>query len=74
MTAESDPAALDWAALGVDVVIESTGRFRSRDQAALHLNAGARKVLISAPGKQVDVTVVLGVNDGDDDLLQHDAS
>ncbi len=72
VTAEKDPAALDWAALGVDVVIESTGRFRSRDQAALHLKAGARKVLISAPGKEVDVTVVLGVNEGDYDPLEHD--
>jgi glyceraldehyde 3-phosphate dehydrogenase len=72
VTAEKDPAALDWAALGVDVVIESTGRFRTRDQAALHLKAGARKVLISAPGKEVDVTVVLGVNEGDYDPLQHD--
>ena len=72
VTAEKDPAALDWAALGVDVVIESTGRFRTRDQAALHLKAGARKVLISAPGKEVDVTLVLGVNERDYDPLQHD--
>ncbi|MGZ4596779.1 MAG: type I glyceraldehyde-3-phosphate dehydrogenase [Actinomycetes bacterium] len=70
--AESDPAALDWAGLGVDVVVESTGRFRSRDQAALHLKGGARKVLISAPGKQADVTVVLGVNEGDYDPNEHD--
>jgi len=72
VTAESDPAALDWSGLGVDVVIESTGRFRTRDQAALHLKAGARKVLISAPGKEVDVTVVLGVNEGDYDPIEHD--
>jgi glyceraldehyde 3-phosphate dehydrogenase len=72
VTAEKDPAALDWAALGVDVVIEATGRFRTRDQAALHVKAGARKVLISAPGKEVDVTVVLGVNEGDYDPLEHD--
>ena len=72
VTAESDPAALDWAGLGVDVVVESTGRFRSRDQAALHLKGGARKVLISAPGKQADVTVVLGVNEGDYDPSEHD--
>jgi glyceraldehyde 3-phosphate dehydrogenase len=61
-TAERDPAALPWAALDVDLVVESTGRFRTRDDAALHLKAGARKVLISAPGKGVDATVVLGVN------------
>jgi glyceraldehyde 3-phosphate dehydrogenase len=72
VTAQSDPAALDWAALGVDVVIESTGRFRTRDQAAMHLKAGARKVLISAPGKEVDLTVVLGANEGDYDPLRHD--
>ena len=72
VTAESDPAALDWSGLGVDVVIESTGRFRTRDQAALHLKVGARKVLISAPGKEVDVTVVLGVNEGDYDPIEHD--
>ena len=70
--AEKDPAALDWAALGVDVVIESTGRFKTRDAAALHLKAGARKVLISAPGKDADVTVVLGVNEGDYDPVAHD--
>jgi glyceraldehyde 3-phosphate dehydrogenase len=72
VTAEKDPAALDWAALGVDVVIESTGRFRSRDQAALHLKGGARKVLISAPGKDVDATIVLGVNAGEYDTINHD--
>jgi glyceraldehyde 3-phosphate dehydrogenase len=72
VTAERDPALLDWGALGVDVVIESTGRFRTRDQAALHLKAGARKVLVSAPGKDVDVTIVLGVNDDAYDPDRHD--
>jgi glyceraldehyde 3-phosphate dehydrogenase len=61
-SAERDPASLPWGELGVDLVIESTGRFRTRDDAALHLKAGARKVLISAPGKGVDATIVLGVN------------
>ena len=70
--AERDPAAIDWAKLGVDVVIESTGKFRTRDAAALHLKGGARKVLISAPGKGVDLTVVIGVNDGDYDPARHD--
>jgi glyceraldehyde 3-phosphate dehydrogenase len=60
--AEADPAALPWRDLGVDVVLEATGRFRARADAARHLEAGARKVLISAPGKDPDVTVVLGVN------------
>ncbi len=59
---ERDPAALPWAELGVDVVIESTGIFRARDQAAMHLEAGAKKVIISAPAKEPDVTLVLGVN------------
>jgi glyceraldehyde 3-phosphate dehydrogenase len=70
--AERDPAMLDWRKYGVDVVIESTGKFRTRDAAALHLKGGARKVLISAPGKGVDVTVVLGVNDSDYDPGRHD--
>ena len=69
---ERDPAAIDWGKLGVDVVIESTGKFRTRDDAALHLKGGARKVLISAPGKGVDLTVVLGVNDGNYDPARHD--
>jgi glyceraldehyde 3-phosphate dehydrogenase len=60
--AETDPAKLPWGELGVDVVIESTGRFTDRDQAAQHLAQGARKVIISAPGKDADATVVLGVN------------
>jgi glyceraldehyde 3-phosphate dehydrogenase (phosphorylating) len=59
---ETDPAKLPWADLQVDVVIESTGRFRSREDAAKHLEAGARKVIVSAPAKDPDVTVALGVN------------
>ncbi|WP_075731178.1 type I glyceraldehyde-3-phosphate dehydrogenase [Streptomyces acidiscabies] len=64
VTAERDPAALRWGELGVELVVESTGRFRDRDSAALHLKAGARGVLLSAPGKGVDATIVMGVNDG----------
>ncbi len=60
--AERDPSQLPWAELGVDVVHESTGFFRSRDEAALHLQAGAKKVIISAPGQDVDNTIVYGVN------------
>ena len=60
--AETDPAKLPWDELDVDVVIESTGRFRARADAAKHLEAGARKVIISAPAKEPDVTVALGVN------------
>lgn len=69
---QRDPAAIDWGALGVGVVIESTGKFRDRDKAALHLKGGARKVLLSAPGKNADVTVVVGVNDTDYDPVRHD--
>ena len=59
---ERDPAQLPWEALDVDVVIESTGHFRTRSDAAKHLEAGAKKVIVSAPAKEPDVTVVLGVN------------
>ena len=69
---QRDPARIDWAALGADIVIESTGRFRTREAAAAHLKGGARKVLISAPGKDPDLTVVLGVNTADYDPQRHD--
>jgi glyceraldehyde 3-phosphate dehydrogenase len=69
---ERDPAAIDWGALGADLVVESTGKFRTREAAAAHLKGGARKVLISAPGKGVDATVVLGVNGHVYDLVRHD--
>jgi glyceraldehyde 3-phosphate dehydrogenase len=59
---EKDPAKLPWKELGVDIVLESTGIFRSRKTAGAHLEAGAQKVLISAPGKDEDITVVMGVN------------
>jgi len=70
--ATKDPAAIDWGGLGVEVVVESTGKFRARDDAALHLKGGARKVLISAPGKNADATIVIGVNDSAYDPHQHD--
>ena len=69
---ERDPADLPWADLGVDVVIESTGFFRKRAQAAQHLEAGARKVIISAPSADPDVTIVLGANNDQYDPDQHD--
>ena len=70
---ERDPADLPWSELGADVVIESTGFFTARDDAAKHLSAGARKVIISAPAKDPDVTVALGVNfDSEYDRDSHD--
>ena len=68
---ERDPANLPWADLGVDVVIESTGFFIDRDGAGKHLSAGARKVIISAPAKEPDITLVLGVNDSDYNKDEH---
>lgn len=62
ITQAKDPLEIPWKKLGVDVAIESTGLFTEKDKAAKHLTAGARKVLVSAPGKDVDVTLVLGVN------------
>lgn len=60
---QRDPSKLPWKKLNVDVVFECTGFFRSRDKAQLHINAGAKKVLVSAPGKDLDKTIVFGVND-----------
>jgi glyceraldehyde 3-phosphate dehydrogenase len=68
---ERDPAALPWGDLNVDVVVESTGFFTARDKAAKHLEAGARKVIISAPAKNEDITIVMGANEGDYDPEQH---
>jgi glyceraldehyde 3-phosphate dehydrogenase len=70
--AEADPAALPWGELGADVVLECTGRFRTRADAAKHLDAGARKVIVSAPMKDADATVVLGVNFGAYSASDHD--
>ena len=68
---ERDPAVLPWGDLGVDVVVESTGFFTDRDKAAKHLEAGARKVIISAPAKNEDITIVMGANEGDYDPENH---
>ncbi|MFF5306529.1 type I glyceraldehyde-3-phosphate dehydrogenase [Streptomyces sp. NPDC013161] len=70
VSAERDPAALHWSDYGVSIVVESTGRFRDRDSAALHLKAGAHTVLLSAPGKNADATIVMGVNDSTYDRRQ----
>ena len=69
--AQKDPAQLPWKDLGVDVVFESTGRFTSRDDAAKHVTAGAKKVVITAPAKKPDVTVVMGVNHESYDPAKH---
>ena len=69
---EKDPASLPWSDLGVDIVLECTGRFTNRDDAGKHLAAGARKVIISAPGKNEDLTIVLGVNQEDYDPAKHE--
>ena len=69
---ETDPRKLPWKKLGVDVVIESTGKFRKRDQAAMHLEAGARKVMISAPSPDADIMIVMGVNHKQFKKSKHD--
>src|SRR5262245_64153263 len=71
MLSERDPADLPWDDLGVDVVLESTGFFTKRDGAQKHLDAGAKKVVISAPATEPDITLVLGVNDDDYDADAH---
>ncbi|MFU0792110.1 type I glyceraldehyde-3-phosphate dehydrogenase [Cerasibacillus sp. JNUCC 74] len=68
---ESDPAKLGWGDLGVDIVLESTGRFRKREDAQKHIDAGAKKVIISAPGQNEDLTIVMGVNDKEYDPAKH---
>ena len=67
-----EPQNLPWKELGVEIVIEATGKFNAREKAALHLEAGAKKVILSAPGKNEDVTIVLGVNDDKLDIEKHD--
>jgi glyceraldehyde 3-phosphate dehydrogenase len=69
--AEKDPAKLPWKDLGVDVVLESTGRFTDADKARAHIDAGAKKVIISAPAKGEDLTIVMGVNDDKYDANKH---
>ena len=69
--AERDPAAIPWGELGADIVIESTGIFTARDQASKHLTGGAKKVIITAPAKNEDISIVLGVNEQDYDPAAH---
>jgi glyceraldehyde 3-phosphate dehydrogenase len=71
VVADRDPANLPWAALGADIVIESTGHFTDADKAAAHIKAGAKKVIISAPAKGEDITIVMGVNHDKYDAASH---
>jgi glyceraldehyde 3-phosphate dehydrogenase len=72
VSAERDPAKLSWGEQGVDIVVESTGFFTKRSDAAKHLEAGAKKVIISAPASDEDITIVMGVNEDKYDAASHD--
>jgi glyceraldehyde 3-phosphate dehydrogenase len=69
---QRNPQELPWKELGIDVVIEATGKFNAKEKASLHLEAGAKKVILTAPGKNEDVTIVVGVNDEQLDITKHD--
>ncbi len=71
VSTERDPGALPWSKLGVDIAVEATGLFRKRDAASKHLEAGAKKVLISAPATDPDITIVMGINHGTYDKAKH---
>lgn len=71
IVSERDPGAIPWKDLGVDIAIDATGKFNDKEGATKHLNAGARKVIITAPGKRMDLTVVMGVNDDKYDAEKH---
>lgn len=72
LVSERDPLNLPWKEMNIDIVIEATGKFNERDKAALHLEAGAKKVILTAPGKNEDVTIVMGVNDKILNIDAHD--
>lgn len=71
LLSQRDPKLLPWKDLDIDIVIEATGKFNSREKAQLHIEAGAKKILLTAPGKDEDVTIVLGVNEDELDVKQH---
>lgn len=71
IVADRNPLNLPWRELGIDIVIECTGKFKKREDAAQHITAGAKKVLISSPAKEEDITIVMGVNDNKYDPLKH---
>ena len=68
---ENDPEKLPWKELGIDIVIESTGMFTDKEKLSKHIKAGAKKVILTAPGKNEDITIVMGVNDKDLDIEKH---
>jgi glyceraldehyde 3-phosphate dehydrogenase len=72
LVADRDPLKLPWKEMNIDIVIEATGKFNERERAALHLQAGAKKVILTAPGKNEDVTIVMGVNDDQLNIENHD--
>ena len=72
LVADRDPLKLPWKEMNIDIVIEATGKFNERERAALHLQAGAKKVILTAPGKNEDVTIVMGVNDDQLNIEKHD--
>ncbi|MET0786696.1 MAG: glyceraldehyde-3-phosphate dehydrogenase [Paenisporosarcina sp.] len=72
LVSDRDPLKLPWKEMNIDIVIEATGKFNDREKAALHLEAGAKKVILTAPGKNEDVTIVMGVNDEKLDIKAHD--
>jgi glyceraldehyde 3-phosphate dehydrogenase len=72
LVSDRDPLNLPWKEMNIDIVIEATGKFNDREKAALHLQAGAKKVILTAPGKNEDVTIVIGVNDEKLDIEAHD--
>ncbi|WP_075620037.1 glyceraldehyde-3-phosphate dehydrogenase [Paenisporosarcina indica] len=72
IVSDRDPLNLPWKEMNIDIVIEATGKFNAREKAALHLEAGAKKVILTAPGKNEDITIVMGVNDDQLNIDQHD--
>ncbi len=72
LVSERDPLLLPWAEMDIDIVVEATGKFNARERAALHLEAGAKKVILSAPSKDADVTIVMGVNEDALEIEKHD--
>lgn len=71
LTNQRDPKLLPWGQYGIDIVVEATGKFNSKEKAEAHIEAGAKKVILTAPGKNEDITIVMGVNERDFDAERH---